>query len=66
MDQEIVKELIQGEFNEQSLKAELETIVVGGSKREKMLSDFNELAITLGGPGASKRTAELIVAALKK
>jgi len=64
MDRETVKELIQGEFNESNLKLELGLVVEGGQNREQMLSDYKLLATQLGGKGASKRTAELIVGSL--
>ncbi|MBL4705615.1 MAG: lipid-A-disaccharide synthase [Flavobacteriales bacterium] len=66
MDQETVKELIQGDFNEGALKKELKTVINGGVKRKQMLLDFELLASKLGGAGASKRTAEMIVSALRK
>ena len=45
---------------------ELRAIVAGGSKREKMLADFDELRTVIGGPGASDRFAERMVEELKK
>jgi lipid-A-disaccharide synthase len=66
MDQETVTELIQAEFNEARLLEELLQVVEGGSKRMKMLSDYEILATKLGGEGASKRTAELIVESIKR
>jgi lipid-A-disaccharide synthase len=40
--------------------------LIGGDKREKMLSDFAELREIIGGSGASDRFAEDIVKTLKK
>ena len=40
---------------------ELRSIMIGGDKREKMLSDFAELREIIGGAGASDRFAADIV-----
>lgn len=61
MDREVVRELIQDDFNETQLEEELHKILQG-SKREKQLSDYLKLEKKLGGEGASKRTAEFIIA----
>lgn len=59
MDREVVKELIQHEFNVKNLKAELQKILKP-EVREKMFSDYFELEQKLGGKGASENTAKLI------
>lgn len=59
MDQPVVKELIQNEFNTKQLKAELYKIL-GDTHRKKLFLDYYELEKKLGGAGASKRTAKLI------
>lgn len=64
MDREIVKELIQNELNEINLKAELNKLLTPSS-RMRMLADYEELKIRLGGSGASRKTAELMIAYLK-
>lgn len=64
MDKEIVKELIQNELNETNLKTELDKLL-NTETRKKMLNDYAELKIKLGGSGASKKTAELMLAYLK-
>jgi lipid-A-disaccharide synthase len=64
MDQEIVKELIQNDLNETNLKMELNKLLISNT-RNKMLSDYAELKERLGGSGASKKTAELMVRYLK-
>jgi lipid-A-disaccharide synthase len=64
MDKEIVKELIQNELNESNLKIELDKLLTAET-RNKMLLDYNELKEKLGGSGASKKTAELMVEYLK-
>ncbi len=61
MDQEVVKELIQTDFNYQALKSELNKILTDTENRKNMLDNFVRLREILGNKGASKRAAELIV-----
>lgn len=65
MDQEVVTELIQGECNKKRIKEELQKLLEP-EYRKKVLHDYDVLEQKLGGIGASKKTAELIVADLKK
>ena len=65
MDKEVVKELIQDEFNSKNIKKQLSRILVG-SDRDKMMENFIALEEKLGGSGASKKTAQLIFSTLKK
>ena len=60
MDREVVKELIQGDFNEKKLHKELSRLVTDGSYRSQMLADLDILHEKLGGPGASASAAELM------
>lgn len=60
MDREIVKELIQDELNEENLKAELTRLLLPAG-REKMATDYASLKEKLGGQGASKHTASLML-----
>ena len=64
MDREVVKELIQDEFNTQNLKKELSKIL-DSATRQQILKDYEELEERLGGEGASKKTAKLIVNSIK-
>ncbi|MBL7888279.1 MAG: lipid-A-disaccharide synthase [Bacteroidia bacterium] len=64
MDKEIVKELIQDELNEMNLKLELDKLLEGNS-REEMIRSYAELKMKLGGAGASRKTAELMLSYLK-
>lgn len=64
MDKEIVKELIQNELNEANLKTELSKLL-NPESRKKMLLDYEELKMKLGGSGASRKTAELMIGYLK-
>jgi lipid-A-disaccharide synthase len=64
MDREIVTELIQEDCN----TANITECLVGlteGYRREKMMYDYNDLAKLMGEPGASARTAKLILSFLK-
>ncbi|RUT71133.1 lipid-A-disaccharide synthase [Flavobacterium cupreum] len=65
MDQEVVTELIQSECNTKRLKEELQKLLKP-AYREKLLKNYDILEQKLGGIGASKKTAKLIVADLKQ
>ncbi len=65
MDNEIVKELIQDELNEKNLKAELDKLLAP-TTRNKMIDDYKILKEKLGGSGASKKAAELMIGYLKQ
>ncbi len=60
MDREIVKELIQDNFNAEQLADEFKKITTDASNRSRMLKELDELKIKLGGPGASERLAGLM------
>ena len=64
MNREVVKELIQNEFNTKNLKEELHKIL-DNDNRTKIFEAYFELEQKLGGKGASKKTAELIFSNLK-
>jgi lipid-A-disaccharide synthase len=57
---EVVKELIQDDFNHKNLKLELNNILEG-SYRQKQLNDYKLLNEMLGEKGASEKTAALMV-----
>ncbi|MGB8703527.1 MAG: lipid-A-disaccharide synthase [Gillisia sp.] len=59
MKREVVKELIQNEFNKKNLKKELYKIL-DSENRETIFDAYRELEQQLGGTGASKKTAQLI------
>jgi lipid-A-disaccharide synthase len=61
MDREIVKELIQAEFNTENLVNELRKLLSGGERRETLLQDYKDLKERLGGAGASRKTAQLML-----
>lgn len=60
MDKEVVTELIQDDFNKKRLKEELLKIV-DHNKREEIFLSYFDLEKKLGGKGASKKTAKLII-----
>ena len=60
MDKEVVKELIQNEFNEKNLEQELHKIL-DDYNRAVLFLEYYDLEKKLGGKGASKKVAELIV-----
>jgi len=63
MQREVVKELIQGEFNTKNLIKELER-VLDRDNAERIKTDYRLMREKLGGPGASKRLAEKIFSSL--
>jgi len=60
MDKEVVKELIQGDFNTPNINKELKKIL-DPAHRANLLKQYDELEKRLGGAGASFNTANLIV-----
>lgn len=65
MDEEIVTELIQQDFNSTSLESELKKILAP-KRREQLLANYEKLEAKLGGGGASQKTAQLIVSKIKE
>ena len=63
MGEEVVKELIQDDFNAENLNSELHRILYGPA-RKAQIAAYGELVEKLGGKGASEKTAELIVKSL--
>ncbi len=66
MDKEIVKELIQRDFNKKNLKTELNKILINKEIRSSLFDDYKKLKKKLGGRGASHNTAQLIIKYLKE
>jgi lipid-A-disaccharide synthase len=64
MNREVVKELVQYDLTEKALHSELKAIMTGGGKREKMLSEYDELDNLLGPSGTSRRVAEDMIRSL--
>lgn len=65
VNKKIVTELIQEDCTTQKVSEELMD-VVDGEDRSKMLTSYNELLGLMGKPGASAKTAKLIVGYLKE
>ena len=65
LGREAVRELVKARLNIDEASAELRSILTGGSKRERMKADFEELSAMIGSEGASQRFAEDIVKSLR-
>lgn len=61
MDKMVVKELIQEECNSQNIYHELDLILNNKVYRSKMLENYKLLDLRMGNPGASEKTADLII-----
>ncbi|QJD94583.1 lipid-A-disaccharide synthase [Mucilaginibacter robiniae] len=62
MNKRVVQELIQEECNTDTISDELNKLLPNSSTdRQNMLQDYHQLHQFMGQPGASARTAELIV-----
>jgi lipid-A-disaccharide synthase len=64
MDKEVVTELIQDDFTKEKLTTEL-TKILDNSHREELFHAYYELEQILGGKGASKESARLIIEGVK-
>ena len=64
MDEEVVTELIQDKCNSKNIRIELKKILEPNNRNE-LLKKYDILESKLGGIGASKKTAQLIVRNLK-
>ncbi len=65
MDREVVTELIQNDLNTENLKKELDLIINNKENYQRIKIDFISLKEKLGGAGASRKTAGLIMGYLK-
>ncbi|MHA7129915.1 lipid-A-disaccharide synthase [Algoriphagus namhaensis] len=65
-DREVVKELIQDEFNIENLKAELNKILLQQVHKGYILQGYDEIRNRLGDKSASETTADLLLTAIKK
>lgn len=59
-DKEVVRELIQHEYNSERLGKELNTVMDGGEGRQKILEGYELIQHKLGTKKASRETARLI------
>lgn len=65
MDRAVVTELIQNDCNTANITRVLKSILTG-TERAQMLNDYKALSDKMGTPGASQRTAQLILAFLNQ
>ena len=65
-DREVVCELIADDFSVDNIRHELEQILPGGSKREKMLSDYTEIRNLLGDGNAPEQAAAIMTQLLQQ
>ena len=65
-DREIVTELVADTFSVENIRRELAKILPGGSDRQRMLDDYQEVNRRLGESDAPDRAAQLMVKLLKK
>ena len=66
MDRQVVKELIQQDCTLPKITAELDMILNNKSYRTNMLADYDQLDEKMGKPGASSKTAGLIIKYIAK
>lgn len=66
MNKLVVKELIQQDCNPDKINAELQPLLTDSPQRTQMLAGYDELDTRMGQPGASAKTAELIVKYIQK
>ena len=64
-DREVVPELVANTFSIKNIRCELAKILPGGSNRQQMLDDYQEVHRCLGESDAPDRTAELMLKLLK-
>ncbi len=65
-DREVVPELVAETFSVDNIRRELKQILPGGSKRQRMLDDYEEVHRRLGDSHAPDRAAELMVSLLRQ
>jgi lipid-A-disaccharide synthase len=66
LGREAVREIVVAKVDQDEAERELRSILEGGSKRAKMLADFDELRSIIGNEGASERFAAEIVRTIKR
>jgi lipid-A-disaccharide synthase len=62
----VVRELIQGQFTPQAVADEAVSLLVDRARADSMRRDLDEVKRKLGGPGASRRAAEAIIAVARR
>ncbi len=66
LDREVVKELIQQDFNVENLSRELHELLENKTRRKQIAADYDLLKTKLGSSGASQRAAAVIDNVLRK
>ena len=65
-NREVVTELVANTFSVEAIRQELEAILPGGSKREVMLTDYEEIHRLLGESDAPEKAANIMIKLLRK
>lgn len=66
LNKPVVKEMIQGRLSEKNLRTELNRLLSDEEYRNRMIEAYSELEKKLGGSGASKRTAQIMLELMTK
>jgi lipid-A-disaccharide synthase len=66
MNKGVVQELIQHDCNTLTIGTELERLIAQGTYRQDMLENYRQLHLLMGKPGASAKTADLIIEYITK
>lgn len=66
LDRPAVNELIQHDMTAAKLRSTLANLLSDTPERRQLLSDYHELALALGGGGASERTANEVLKSLEQ
>jgi len=61
MDREVVKELIQADCNADAIRTELSKLLNDEEYHTKLIKNYDELEIILGGGGASDKVAQSLL-----
>jgi lipid-A-disaccharide synthase len=64
-DKEVVPELIQYECTPEKVNIALKAVLLGGTKRQRQLNDYNELTTMLGNGSASIEVAKHLLKLMK-
>lgn len=62
---EVVRELVAADMTVEKVRESLTALLPGGSGRERMLEDYEEMRRILGEPGAPQHAAEAMLKALR-
>jgi lipid-A-disaccharide synthase len=65
-DKEVVKELIQDQFNKDTVEAELKNLLENQKYIQQIKMDYSQIQVLLGNQNASKTVAEQILASFEK